>query len=481
MTPASFTLDAELAQRLTGGRWHGRPHSVTVRGAAIDSRQVRPGVLFACLRGARVDGHDFAATAAGDGAVLLLASRPVPVPVPVLVVEDVAKALGQLASELRRRLQDATWIAVAGANGKTTVKELLRAACAEEQLAHATEGNKNNYLGVPLTIFATPEHSRWCIIELGANQPGEIADLAAMVQPDVGVCTGIGPAHLEGYGDLLGVAKGEAAVFAAVPSGGPCLFGREGLDVVAEAMGQDPERLSAVVAEQAAGRQLVVVGSASCPVTGETRPDGVEMHCGEGRVRLPLLGHHNLANAHLAWRAAVAAGVIPEVALRGLKRVRPVPGRLRLVPLRDGHRLFDDCYNANPASMRAGLEELSRQPGARLAVLGAMGELGQEAARMHRQLGADAAYLGLPILICGNAMAEEMLHGYAAAGGRDAAHCPDQLSALHCLAERLAHAPTALLVKASRAAGLDQVVSGIVADYGQEPLPTEGLAAPGGR
>ena len=128
----------------------------------------------------------------------------------------------------------------------------------------------------------------------------------------------------------------------------------------------------------------MIVGSELCPVTGETRPDGIEMVCGEGTIRMPLLGQHNLANAHLAWRTAVAAGVIPEVALRGLKRCSASTRPLAPDSLCAGHRFFDDCYNANPASMRAGLEELSRQPGARLAVLGAMGELGAQADAMHR-------------------------------------------------------------------------------------------------
>ena len=182
---------------------------------------------------------------------------------------------------------------------------------------------------------------------------------------------------------------------------------------------------------------------------------------------MPLLGQHNLANAHLAWRTAVAAGVIPEVALRGLKSVQPVPGRLRLIPLCAGHRLFDDCYNANPASMRAGLEELSRQPGARLAVLGAMGELGEQADDMHRQLGAEAAHFGLPILVVGDDMAAAIAEGYVAAGGRDWQHVPGHAEALAFIDARFAVGTTAVLIKASRAAGLDRVVSAISERYPQ--------------
>ena len=466
MTAAAFHLSADEAQTLTGGRWHGHPRSVSMHGAAIDSRHVRPGMAFAALSGSKVDGHDFAETAAGDGAVLIIAERQVSVPIPVLVVDDVTVALGALASEFRRRYTGATWIAVAGANGKTTVKELLRAACAEHARTHATEGNRNNHLGVPLTILATPPDCRWCVIELGANKGGEIAELAAMVQPQVGVCTGIGPAHLEGYGDLAGVARGEGAVFAAVPAQGPCIFGREGLDQVAAAGGVSAQSLQDIVVELAAGRDLLVVGSDRCPIIGEARPDGILMRCGEGEVTLPLLGRHNLANAHVAWRAAVAAGVIPELALRGLTHVQPVPGRLRLLPLQHGHRLFDDCYNANPASMYAALEELSRSHGARLAVLGAMGELGDASSDLHRQIGADAARLGLPLLVVGSgALPQALLAGYIDAGGRDHVHMQDVATALLHLHQRLRVGPTAVLVKASRAAGLDQVVQDLIDAY----------------
>lgn len=467
MKPASYILEACRAETVTQGKWHGYPREVVIRGAAVDSRQVRPGMLFVCIVGARVDGHDYAETAAGDGATLILAERPVESPVPVLVVDNAERAFGLLAADFRKQFQGATWIGVAGANGKTSVKELIAASCAEQATTHATDGNKNNHLGVPLTIFGTPEDSRWCVIELGANKANEIAELSEIVQPDVGVCTSIGPAHLEGYGDLFGVAKGEAAVFTHVPAGGPCLFGRSGLDSVAAAGGVSADDLERIVVDLAAGRDLVVVGSELCPVTGETRPDGIEMVCGEGTIRMPLLGQHNLANAHLAWRTAVAAGVIPEVALRGLKRIEPVPGRLRLIPLSDDHRLFDDCYNANPASMRAGLEELSRQPGARLAVLGAMGELGEQADDMHRQLGAEAARFGLPILVVGAEMASAIAEGYVSAGGRDWQHVPDHVSALSFIDERFSVGTTAILVKASRAAGLDKVVADLIERYPQ--------------
>ena len=132
MKPASYSLTAEHAEMLTAGKWYGRPRDVVIRGAAVDSRQVRSGMLFVCIVGARVDGHDYAATAAGDGAALILAERPIESPIPVLVVENAERAFGQLAADFRQQFSAATWIGVAGANGKTTVKELIAASCAEQ-------------------------------------------------------------------------------------------------------------------------------------------------------------------------------------------------------------------------------------------------------------------------------------------------------------------------------------------------------------
>lgn len=469
---APFTISREEAQAITGGVWHGSAREVTIHGVSIDSRDVWPGALFACIKGARVDGHDFAATAVGDGAALIIAQRQLDIPVPVLVVDDTETALGQLASEFRRRFTNARWIGVSGANGKTTVKELLAAAMAEDGPTHATSGNRNNHLGVPLTILNTPAETRWAVVELGANKGGEIAELAAMVQPDVGVMTSLGPAHLEGYGDLAGVARGEAAVFAACPAGAPALFGAEGLDAVAAAGGAEEDQLFALIEGAAAGRDFSVVGGWRAPLTGDVSPEGVRFHCGEGAVALPLLGRHNLANASLAWKAAVAAGVNPECAMRGLARVKPVPGRLRLITL-GAHRCFDDCYNANPASMAAGLQELSRQPGARLAILGAMGELGGKAATFHRSVGATAASLGLPLLVVGTGLATEISLGYKEAGGRDVSEVMDVRTALEHVQARLEVGPTALLVKASHAAGLSALIDGLQQHFSQQATEAE--------
>jgi UDP-N-acetylmuramoyl-tripeptide--D-alanyl-D-alanine ligase len=458
----AFILDRAAAIRLTGGAWHGPGREIEVHGATLDSRAVTPGCLFACLAGARADGHDYAATAVGDGAALVLASRPVDVPVPVLVVADVAVALGRLAAEFRRRHPDPTWIGITGSNGKTTVKELLAAACGGSSLGvHATRVNLNNHLGVPVTVLNMPERTAYAVIEMGANHPGEIADLVRIVQPHLGVISAIGPAHLEGFGSLMGVARAKGELFVALPAGAPALVGLYGLAEAAAACGEDVAAVQAELAARSAGRRLMLVGSRELPVTGAVREDGVVLDTPAGQVRLGLLGAHNLANAALAYHAACAAGIPPERALKGLAATKAVTGRLCL--RRTGaHVLLDDSYNANPASMVAGLAVLALQPGRRLAVLGGMGELGASSAAGHRQVGAEAARLGLALLTVGGP-ALAIADAYRAAGGADGEHVDSREAAVAAVRRRLAQGPTAVLVKASHAVGLEAVVKDLIA------------------
>jgi len=466
---AAMTLDARTVERLTGGTWVGAEAPVTIRGAAIDSRAVTQGCLFVCLAGARVDGHDFAETAVGDGAVLVLASRLVNVPVPVVLVSDVAAALAVLAGEFRRRYDPACiWIGIGGANGKTTTKELIAAAClaGAPGRVHATRGNLNNHLGVPLTVLATPPNMRFCVIELGANHSGEVTALAAIAKPQVGVVVSIGPEHLEGFGDLAGVARAECELFAALPANAPALIGLTGMAEHVAAHGTSVAELLEIIRTAASGRSLVCIGgemagevTGQVPVSGSLKGESIEVMLDGVPVLLSLLGQHNLANATLAYRAAVAAGVAPAIARDGLRRVRPVAGRL--VPRHLGpHLILDDTYNANPASMAAGLAVLAEQHGRRVAVLGAMGELGAASDAAHERVGALAAGHGLPLITIGDA-AQRIGEAYRAAGGNAWSHATDHAAAVALVRDALTQGPSTVLVKASRSAALDQVVRGL--------------------
>jgi UDP-N-acetylmuramoyl-tripeptide--D-alanyl-D-alanine ligase len=387
------------------------------------------------------------------------------VPVPVVLVGDVPAALAALAAEFRRRYQGATWIAIGGANGKTTTKELLATACqaAAPEGVHATRGNLNNHLGVPLTVLATPPGMRYAVIELGANHPGEITTLAAIVQPHVGVVVSIGPEHLEGFGDLSGVARAECELFTALPPQAPALIGVAGMADHVAVHGTTVAALMGIVRAAAGQRPLICIGGdgdGHVPVAGRVLDEAIEVLLDGVPVQIQLLGRHNLANATLAYRAAVAAGVAPAIARDGLRRVRPVAGRL--VPRRLGaHLILDDTYNANPASMAVGLTVLAETPGRRLAVLGAMGELGEASAAAHVRLGAQVAAHGLPLVTVG-AAARGIGDGYQAAGGTHWQHADDHAAAVVVVRAALAAGPTSVLVKASRSAALDQVVRALL-------------------
>lgn len=464
-TPGRFELTRAEAERLTGGRWHGQPETMVVRGAAIDSRAVTPGCVFACLAGARVDGHDFAPAAVAAGAALILADHPLAVAAPVLVVADVTAALAALATEYRARHTGATWIGITGSNGKTTTRELTTAACAGSGApVHATRGNLNNHLGVPVTVLNAPEDIAYAVIEMGANHQREIAALARIARPDVGAVTAIGPAHLEGFGGLTGVASGKSELFAALPVGAPCFLGLGGLAENARAYGIDPDALLATARVAATGRRLSEVGSPQCPVEGEVESDAVVLRTAHGTARIALMGAHNLANATLAFHLAVAAGVAPRDALAGLAAVRPVDGRLAARAV-GAHTIIDDAYNANPGSMVAGFDALLRRPGRHLAVLGAMGELGADSDAAHRRVGVEAALRRLPLITVGEP-ARPIGEGYRAAGGPDHEHHDGREAAVAAVVRRCAAGATTVLVKASRSARLEAVVDGVVRGLG---------------
>ena len=368
--PFAFTISAADVAA-AGGAWHGVGDQVTVRGAQIDSRALRGGELFVCLPGNNVDGHDFIDAAIEQGAAAVLVERmpPRPVPVPVFRAlpreKDAASAVTSavalwhgLTKLLRQRYAAAhpatRWLAITGSNGKTTVKTLLRAALSPLGAVHATAGNLNNHLGVPLTMFATPPDQQAVIIECGTNNPGEIATLGALAQPHIAAVTNIGPAHLDGLGDLPGVAREKTSLFTCAKPGSTVLIGVNELADTCVSLGADVDAVAGIIAAAAMERQLIQVGGPGCPIHGDAREAGITLRTPVGAQELFFVGSHNLSNAALAWHTALAAGVEPLPALQAMGTAQPVSGRLQ--PQRIGpHVLFDDSYNANPASMRAGL------------------------------------------------------------------------------------------------------------------------------
>jgi UDP-N-acetylmuramoyl-tripeptide--D-alanyl-D-alanine ligase len=413
-----------------------------------DTRTIDTGDLFVALVGERFDAHDFLAQAVASGAAGVVVSRPNSgrnLGVPVFEVADTLAALGALG-RYRRRAWGKPVVAVVGTNGKTSTKELIRAALGSVLEVHATTGNLNNLIGVPLTLLATPDHADVAVVEMGTNQPGEIPRLRAVVEPDITVVTSIAEEHLEGLGDLAGVMREELAAadrvqVAIVPASQP--------DVVDAAR----ERAGRVVA---AGLDSGDVRSTRWSVDpdgrGRITMDGVEIH-------LPLRGVHNIRNAMLALAVARELGVSVADAGRGIDTMAAPPMRVNWERYGSA-TLINDAYNSNPGSARAAIELLAHTGTGRqrVAILATMLELGPQGPRLHEEVAREALDSGIEVIAA--------IGEFTAAFGRIAPGDPRVIAAddVEALWSRLSSrlAPDAvILLKGSRGMRLERLVDPI--------------------
>jgi UDP-N-acetylmuramoyl-tripeptide--D-alanyl-D-alanine ligase len=351
-------------------------------------------------------------------------------------------------------------VGVTGSNGKTTTREMIAAILATRGPILKTEGNLNNEVGVPLTLFGLDQTHQAAVVEMGMNHPGEIARLAAIALPQVGVVTLAAPAHLEGLGTVDAVADAKAELYQGLPEGG-----------IAIANADDARMLKRA---QASGRRMITF-SATKGRRGDVvvleivsqGDDGLRFVLGVGNREVPvhipgLVGAHNAANAAAAAAAAIALGCTDREIVRGLAAVRPVGRRLRLETLPSGVRLVDDCYNANPASMSAALRTLTAlaaSGGRAVAVLGDMLELGAVEVEAHRALGEEAAKAGLAALAAFGPRSRATAEA-ARAAGLEAFHA-EELDPLVAWAKTNVRPGDVLLVKGSRGMKLERLVEAL--------------------
>jgi len=434
----------------TGGRLVGS--DAEFRQVVSDSRRMEAGALFVCLRGPRFDGHDFAQAAASAGAAGLLASHEVDADLPRIEVADTLVALGEFARAWRDA-QPARVTAVTGSNGKTTTKNLLAAILGQVAPTLATSGNYNNLIGVPLTLARlAPEH-RFAVVELGTNAPGEIAALARMARPEAAMITGVAPAHLEGFGDVAGVAREKGALLEALPEDGLAVAPHESPWL------EDWRRASRV-------RRWMTFGFHS---GADVRAESLEHAAAGTRFRLvtpagaadaelKLLGRHNVANALAAAALASGLGVAPGVIARGLALVRPASGRLCPRRLASGALVIDDTYNANPASVDAAIATALAIGRPVWVALGDLGELGADAAEWHRRIGRDARAAGVERFFTLGPLAAEASRAFGTG-----ASAMDGVESL--VAELGAALPrdAVLVVKGSRSARMERIVEALAA------------------
>ena len=365
-----------------GGTLKGADRAYT--GVSTDTRTLKAGELFVALRGPRFNANDFVAAAAAAGAAGAVVDTPVASPLAQIVVTDTQAALSSSAAAWRTRFSMPI-VGVAGSNGKTTVKEMIAAILERSGTTLATRGNLNNHIGVPLTLHRLDATQRFAVIEIGANRAGEVADLVKLARPDVGLITNAGAEHLEGFGSLEGVARAEGEMVA-------------GLDPSATAVINADDEFAGLWRGMARGRiSTFGVANAADFSAGDihTTIDGtgfvthfeLRSPAGTTPVELHLAGGHNVLNALCAAAAAMAAGASLDDVRSGLATMRPVPGRLQFKTAPSGAWIVDDSYNANPSSMKAGIEVLASVDARRWLVMGDMGELGDFATGSHEDIG----------------------------------------------------------------------------------------------
>ncbi|MBR6259114.1 MAG: UDP-N-acetylmuramoyl-tripeptide--D-alanyl-D-alanine ligase [Oscillospiraceae bacterium] len=444
-------LTISALESVTGGKYYGDPDikSREVTAITSDSRTVTEGCLFAAIKGERADGFDYIPQAIDKGALCALSDREAP-GYNCIVAADVQAALRAIAGFYRKQFH-IPFVGIVGSVGKTTSKEMTAAVLSQKFNTLKTEGNFNNELGVPLTLFRLrPEHEA-AVIEMGISDFGEMTRLAEMVRPNVCLMTVIGQCHLENLGDLQGVLKAKSEVFDLMsPDSAAVLNG-------------DDETLKGYTPPVA---NIIRYGkSDGCEVRGENIVckgfEGTEFDIVTKDARFPVTvhayGEHIVTAALGAAAVGLSLGLSPEEITRGLESYAQTGGRSNVIDT--GYiTIIDDCYNANPNSVANALRSLSCLPGRKVAILGDMLELGAEEKELHRNIGLLSAKLGIDSLICCGRLAEYIYKGHIASGSPlEGWHFPMK-DAFFSVLPSLIKEGDRVLVKASHGEHFEEIV-----------------------
>jgi len=423
---------------------------VVITGTAIDSRKVLLGSLFVAIEGEHVNGHDYIAAARQAGASAALVSVRQHDPLPQLVVGDVVQAFGVIAKFWRQQ-SDAKVVAVTGSNGKTTVKEMIAAILRQCGAVIATQGNLNNELGVPLTLTRLSASTDYAVIEMGANHRGEISRLVEMAQPQFSAINNVAAAHLEGFGDLMGVAKAKAEIFLGLADDGVGVFNAD-MDFVNE--------WKQVLANRK-GISFALANDADITAKDLQLDTGsshfmVELSGEFHYINVPLPGIHNVANALAAIAITHAMGIPAQAMVKGLVTMAAVPHRLQLRKGLNQSQLIDDSYNANPGSYKQALATLATFSGEHWLVLGDFGELGADSERLHTQMGIDARKAGVERLWTVGVQSENACETFG-----DGAQHFDDVEALEAMLKQTITKDVTCLIKGSRFMKLDKLADSL--------------------
>jgi UDP-N-acetylmuramoyl-tripeptide--D-alanyl-D-alanine ligase len=422
---------------------------------STDTRALGEGDLFVALKGEHFDAHDFLESAALDACGLVVERPDKRLNLPQWVVPDTTAALADLG-RLARDQFAGPLVAITGSSGKTTVKEMIAAILSRCGPTHATRGNLNNHIGVPLTLLALQRQHKYAVVEMGASGPGEIAYLCDIARPRVGLVNNVMPAHLGGFGSLEAIAATKGDIYRALPPTGIAVLNLDEpwCDLWQREMACSERLTYALTHPDADFTARFDNGKRGNSGTGVRFT--LVTPKGEAPVSLPLPGRHNVANALAAAACAMAAGADLEAVVAGLISLDSFGGRMQLRAGRDGIKVIDDTYNANPGSVKAAIDVLADQGGETVLVLGEMAELGTNAARLHNEVGGYARERGIRHLLAVGEHARSIVAGF---GGGDA--YADKAALLDDLLAML-DGDVTVLVKGSRSAAMEDIVNRLV-------------------
>ena len=453
-------LTPQIIAEVTGGKFIGSENdrNIPVKGAVRDNRDVKPGNLFICIQGEKVDGHSFANDAFEAGAACCLAEKTIPDAVgPYILVESTLKSIMTIGGYYRS-LFDIPIIGITGSVGKTTAKEIIASVLEAKLCVLKTEMNMNNELGVPLTLLSLDEKHEAAVIEMGIRDFGDMAILAQMVRPDIFVMTKIGYSHILELVDLQGVLRAKTEAFAYMkPTGVAVLNGDDEL-----LFGYDPKirKITFGLKDHNDVRAVNLITNGIDSVDFDIISDTGQFH-----VKLPAYGSHLAALAPAAVIAARLLGLTDEEIRRGFTAYSPVEGRSRVINT-EVVTLIDDCYNSNPNSVKAALTSISALPERRIAILGDMFNLGTHSEQMHIETGAFAAHSGIDVLLCHGELARLIYDGYITAGGSKAHYYTSMTELIEDIPNQIKKGD-AVLVKASRGMHFEELLP-VISDLSVE-------------
>ncbi|MEM8660828.1 MAG: UDP-N-acetylmuramoyl-tripeptide--D-alanyl-D-alanine ligase [Pseudomonadota bacterium] len=431
---------------------------IQISGVTTDSRQIKDGDLFVALKGECFDGHDFLEKAAAAGASAALVSRDSEQSLSQLKVDDTQQALGLLGAH-NRSMYQGPLVAITGSSGKTSVKNMLRSVFSQKGQTLATAGNFNNEIGVPLTLLELAPDVQYAVVEMGAGKAGDITWLCELGRPTVSVLLTVMPAHLETFGTVDDIASAKGEIFDGLGAGDHAVINAD-----LPWAQRWRERAGAASVIDFARQKSAAITASEVQLLGL---DGIrftlQTPLGDMNVELKLPGEHNVINAMASTAVGIACGLDLTEIKAGLELVESTPGRLARSVAPSGAMVIDDCYNANPGSVRAAISALSGCEGQRTLILGAMRELGSTSASLHRDMGEAAREAGIEQFI---GVGEE-LRGAVSAFGEGGIWFADCESAIDALVNEFG-AGDVVLIKGSRGARMERVLQALLARNSEE-------------